>query len=103
VARCVAENSSGDISATLPVSKDGKSLEFDPVDSMFAFPGGANKFTLRYDAKSKRYWAIVNKQKEPFALLNRQVLVSSNNLRDWKINSVLYHHLDYYRYGKHDA
>ena len=103
VASCFTKGTQNGVAAFLPISNNGKSLEFDEVNSLFDFPGGGSKFTVRYDSKSKKYWAIVNKQKDPYADLNYQVLVSSSNLKDWKVNSVLFRHLNYFYFGKHNA
>ena len=102
LAGCYAK-SKVDTAALLPVAADGNSLEFAGVGSLIEFPGGGRKFTARYDEQSKKYWAVVNKQKEPFALCNNQVLVSSSDLKTWTVNSVLFRHLNHYYFGKGQA
>jgi len=37
------------------ISDDGKSASFDPARDHIDFPGGAKKFTIRYDERTKRY------------------------------------------------
>jgi hypothetical protein len=57
-------------------------------------PGGGAKFTIRYDKQTARYWSIVNKQTEPAAYRNHLVLVSSSDLRDWRVEAPLLYHAD---------
>jgi hypothetical protein len=57
-------------------------------------PGGAVKFTIRFDPQTKRYWSIVNPQTNPAAVRNRSALTSSKDLRDWRIERILFEHPD---------
>lgn len=78
----------------LDCSDDGKTLSSRGRDSLIDFPGGADKFTIRFDPKSRRYWAIVTTQQEPYALRNHLVLTSSADLVHWKRHTILIRHRD---------
>ena len=80
--------------AVLPISDDGKTVSFDPEKDIIDFIGGGTKFTIRYDGVSKRYWSLVNKQKDPETFRNILVLSSSQNLRDWRLESIILRHED---------
>ena len=84
----------GDKAAIVRVSDDGKTVSFDPEHDFIDFPGGSNKFTIRYDEKTKRYWALVNKEKNPPAYRNVLTLTSSANLRNWNVESIILRHVD---------
>ena len=43
----------GGKAAIVRVSADGKTVHFDPERDIIDFPGGAKKFTIRYDAQTK--------------------------------------------------
>ena len=60
----------GETAAIVDISSDGTTASFQPKDGFLAFPGGSNKFTIRHDPKSNRYWALVNKEKNPDAYRN---------------------------------
>jgi len=80
--------------AVVQISEDGKSVSFDPEKDFIDFFGGSNKFTIRYDPVTERYWSLVNKQFDPRAYRNNLVLVSSCDLRIWKVESVVLRHHD---------
>ena len=80
--------------AIIHVSQDGESVSFDPEKGFIDFFGGSNKFTIRYDNVTKRYWSLVNKQTNPKAYRNVLTLVSSSDLRHWKVESVILSHPD---------
>ena len=69
---------------------------------MVAFPGGAKKFTIRWDRKSKRYWTLSNpalpeypqSATKPASVRNTLVLMSSPDLRSWKVERRVLHHPD---------
>ncbi|WP_236974273.1 sialidase family protein [Membranihabitans maritimus] len=46
--------------AFVKISSDGRTASFDPGTGFRSFPGGAKKFTVRYDNKSEKYWMIGN-------------------------------------------
>lgn len=85
---------SGDRAAILPLSADRKKLSFDPDKDLIDSPGGASKFTIRFDGKSGLYWTITSPQKDPPAYRNVLVLMSSPDLRKWTIRTTLHRHHD---------
>ena len=88
-------NGQGDDRAAIThVSEDGLSLFHDREHDIIDFPGGGVKFTIRFDAKTSRYWSIVSKQTDPSAHRNNLVLIASENLRNWTVVSPLLYHPD---------
>jgi hypothetical protein len=83
-----------EIAAMVHISQDGRSVSFDPEKDFIDFYGGTNKFTIRYDPVTRRYWSLVNKQMNPTAYRNILTLVSSSDLRTWKVQSVILQHPD---------
>jgi hypothetical protein len=83
-----------DKAALVHVSADGKTLAFDPATGIVEMPGAGAKFTIRFDARTARYWSIVNKQTDPAAYRNNLVLASSSDLRNWQVESTLLYHAD---------
>lgn len=85
-------------SAALVEYHDGK-LQFDEI---VPFPGGAKKFTIRWDAKSKLFWTLSNPVmpqyaeglKKPASIRNTLALMSSSDLRTWTIRSIVLSHPD---------
>ncbi len=66
-------------------------------EGMADFPGGAKKFTIRYDRKSRLYWALSNpapKAKNPASVRNTLALVSSPDLRHWQVRRIVLTHPD---------
>jgi len=84
----------GDRAAIVHVAADGNSLSFDPADDFIDMPGGGVKFTILHDKPTSRYWSIVSKQTNPEAYRNNLVLISSGDLRDWRVESPLLCHAD---------
>jgi hypothetical protein len=80
-----------DKSAIIRVSSNGTTITFDPND-VIDFPGGATKFTIRYDSVSGRYWSLANKQSNPSAYRNRLILTSSSDLKNWVEEAVILEH-----------
>ena len=80
--------------AVVPVSEDGTTLEFDPQRDLIDFPGGANKFTIRHDENTRRYWSLVDKEQNPPAYRNVLTLTSSADLKHWRVESVILRHVD---------
>lgn len=70
-------------------------LEFE---RLIDFPGGAKKFTIRFDGKSKRYWTLSNPAPEgaedPASVRNTLVLMSSADLMAWRIERTILTHPD---------
>jgi hypothetical protein len=94
-----------DLAAIVNISEDGLSATFDPAGGFIDFVGGARKFTIRYDEKSKRYWTISNMITKEFtgmdagSVRNTLVLKSSSDLRNWTVHKVLLHHPDVLKHG----
>ncbi|MCP4642799.1 MAG: exo-alpha-sialidase, partial [bacterium] len=84
----------GDIATILDISDDGKTISIDPETAFIDFPGGRTKFTLRFDPKTKRYWTLANKQRNPKAFRNILVLTSSADLRNWQVEATILKHPD---------
>ena len=83
-----------EIAGITHISEDGKSVSFDPEKDFIDFFGGSNKFTIRYDSVTERYWSLVNKQINPKAYRNILALVSSADLHNWKVESIVLSHPD---------
>ena len=95
----------GGKAAVVEVSRDGGSVSFDPASGWIGFPGGAKKFTIRYDAESKRYWSLTNyvlpehRGHRAAGVRNALALTSSGDLRKWKVNCILLYHPDVSRHA----
>jgi len=95
----------GGKAAMATVSDDGRKIFFNPDSGFINFPGGCKKFTIRYDSESKLYWSLTNfvpdrhRKKIEEQTRNTLVLVSSNNLVNWKINSYLLYHSNVEKVG----
>ena len=87
------------------ISADGKTARFDPARDFVPFPGGAKKFSIRYDTRSKRYWSLSNpalpRHEGIDAARARNVLalVSSPDLRTWTQHKILVEHPDVAMHG----
>ncbi|HEY7153966.1 MAG TPA: sialidase family protein [Gemmataceae bacterium] len=88
--------------AIMRVSADGKSLSFDPARDFVRMPGGAKKFTIRYDEPSKKYWALANYVPKEYRLEGRRpdqtrntlALICSTDLREWQVKRELLKNAD---------
>jgi mannose-6-phosphate isomerase-like protein (cupin superfamily) len=66
------------------------------------FPGGATKFSIRYDPVSKLYWALTNPAlpgetlsvSSPGSVRNTLALMSSPDLMHWTPRVIVFHHPD---------
>jgi hypothetical protein len=92
--------------ALMTVSADGGTLCFDPAAGFLPLPGGAKKFTIRWDAPSRRYWALLNPAPadpipglRPDQVRNQLVLASSPDLLAWHTHRTLLSHPDAARVG----
>ena len=81
--------------AMVHISADGQELSFDPAKDLIAFPGGAKKFTIRYDKVAGKYWSLVNIITDPGPLeeppqdhRNTLALTCSKDLRKWKVRYI---------------
>lgn len=94
-----------EIGAILHVSKDGKTATFDPAKDFVALPGGAKKFAIRWDDRSKRYWALCNPALPRHAGVDnaraRNVLaiMSSPDLHGWTMHKIIVEHPDVKDHG----
>lgn len=94
-----------DLAAIVEVNDQGTKVTFDPSTGFVDFTGGAKKFSVRYDKKSKRYWTLANLVKDEFAHLsassvrNTLVLKSSADLKNWTTHQILLSHPDVARHG----
>ncbi len=91
--------------AIVRISPDGKTASFDPSRDFINMPGGAKKFTVRYDPESKRYWTLATAAakplllKKPASIRNRLILMSSPDLREWTTHSTLIEHPEVIYHG----
>ncbi|MDB4582477.1 glycoside hydrolase [Draconibacterium sp.] len=87
-----------ELAAVVNITEDGEKVSFDPTTGFMDFVGGAVKFSVRYDQKSKLYWTISNMVDDEYAYMdaakvrNKLVLKSSSDLKKWNINQVLLYH-----------
>ena len=86
--------------AIVRISPDGKTASFDPATGFIKFPGGAKKFTIRFDPQTKRYWTLASivldrhRADNPGGIRNTLALTSSSDLLNWKVRCILLHHPD---------
>lgn len=91
--------------AIVRIGPDGKTASFDPEKDFIPFPGGAKKFTVRYDPQTKRYWSVPtivhprHRKPNPGGIRNTLALSSSPNLRDWTVHCILLYHPDVKKHG----
>jgi hypothetical protein len=91
--------------AIVRVSTDGKTASFDPATGFVKFPGGAKKFTIRFDPQTKRYWTLAsvvldrNRADNPGSIRNTLALTSSSDLLNWEVRCILLHHPDVAKHG----
>ncbi|MEF3312641.1 hypothetical protein PV433_27495 [Paenibacillus sp. GYB004] len=80
-----------DKAAVIHLSSDNANISFDPAEGFIDFPGGMHKFTIRYDAESRLYAALVNDNSYPFAVQqrNRLSLYTSSDLLHWNFAKLL--------------
>lgn len=85
----------GEYIAIIDVSDDGKTISFDPNTGFVKMPGGAKKFTIRYDELSGRYWTLSNfvdpaySYMNPGAVRNIVTICSSEDLRNWVAHKIV--------------
>lgn len=105
ILRVEIKTSPDEKAAVVRVSPDGTKMSFDPNTDFVAFPGGAKKFTIRFDATSKLYWSLASIVHErhlsnrPGGVRNTLALTSSPDLTKWTIRSILLYHPDVKRHG----
>jgi hypothetical protein len=81
--------------AMVHISDDGRELSFDPNEDMIDFPGGAKKFTIRFDKVTGKYRSLVNIITDPGPLeelpqdhRNTLALTCSKDLRNWEVRYI---------------
>ncbi len=91
--------------ARVVVSPNGKQISFNIERGFMPFPGGAKKFTIRYDERTQKYWTLVN-DTEPEKLVikndktrNTLSLYSSTDLFEWTKERTIIEHPDIYHHG----
>jgi hypothetical protein len=95
----------GEKAAIIEVSDDGRTATFDLQAGFIDFPGGAKKFTIRYDPASKMYWTLSNpvlpahRDPDPGRVRNAVALMRSPDLRRWEIRCVVLYHPDVDKHG----
>ncbi|MCU0914536.1 MAG: exo-alpha-sialidase [Planctomycetes bacterium] len=95
----------GEKAALIEISDDGKVARFDPANGFVDFPGGAKKFTIRFDPVTKRYWTLSNpvlpkhQDPDPGRVRNAVALMRSADLREWEIRSIVLYHPDISKHG----
>ena len=85
-------------SATIRVLNDER-LQFEGLSN---FPGGAKKFTIRYDPQTKLYWTLSNpaptdnptSATDPASVRNVLALLSSPDLTNWHTEHIVLTHPD---------
>jgi hypothetical protein len=95
--------------AFVKVSDDARLATFDPRRGFVDFPGGAKKFSIHYDSKSKQYWSLASVDRQildskaswrrPTAVRNTLALTCSSNLFEWTVRCTLLHHEDPVAHG----
>ena len=92
--------------AVVRISPSGAEASFDPAREFIDFPGGAKKFTIRFDAESGLYWCVANIVTEPHrakgkpaSIRNTLALTCSSDLQQWTIRRVLLEHADTAKHG----
>ncbi len=82
--------------AYIQVSNDGKSSTFNSTTGFKDMPGGGKKFSIRFDAKSNKYWTLANYVPEVYKgvvpldkIRNTLALCSSSDLVSWHIESIV--------------
>jgi hypothetical protein len=95
------ESKTSEYAAIVDVSADGRTQSFD-TNNLVSFPGGAKKFTIRYDAQSKKYWTISNYVPDEFFNIkelnnvrNTLALCHSNDLKSWTVDSIVLQDVNY--------
>ena len=91
--------------AIVRVSADGKTSSFDPEKDFIDFPGGCKKFTIRYDATTRKYWTLSNfvpvehQTTHVGRTRNTLALCCSSDLKTWEVRKVIVQHPDTTTHG----
>lgn len=101
----VAANAPDAVAAIVQISKDGKTASFDPNNGIVQMPGAGTKFSIRFDPQTKKYWSLSNavpkrhRAKDSGGIRNTLALISSTDLRNWNIDTVLLYNPDISKHG----
>ena len=101
----VQTKSPNEKAAIVRIGADGKTAAFDPATGFVDFPGGAKKFTIRYDSQSKLYWSLAtivperHRAENPGGIRNTLALVSSPDLAHWTTRTILLYHPEVAKHG----
>ncbi len=91
--------------AVIKISNDGKHASFDPESGFIEFPGGAKKFTIRFDPVTKYYWSLANVVPEEFQnslpdkTRNTLALIRSKDCLHWETRQTLIRNKDVKKHG----
>ncbi|MBM3859874.1 MAG: exo-alpha-sialidase [Verrucomicrobia bacterium] len=91
--------------AIVRVSADGKKMSFDPATGFVNFPGGAKKFTIRFDPQGKLYWSLASivherhRADNPGGIRNTLALTCSPDLTNWTVRCILLYHPEVKKHG----
>jgi hypothetical protein len=105
ILRVATSEKGRDMAAIVNISEDGSGASFDPSTGFIDFAGGARKFSIRYDKKTRRYWTISNMITDEFSDLpagsvrNTLVIKSSADLINWSIHKILLQYPDVKKHG----
>ena len=94
----------GGKAAMVHIGPDGTTASFDPETGFIDLPGGAKKFTIRYDPQSRAYWSLTNPvmqhtDRNAGGVRNTLALLRSEDLRNWQVRCILLHHPDVVRHA----
>jgi hypothetical protein len=101
----VQTKSPNEKAAYVRVLDGGKKMAFDPAADFYPFPGGAKKFTIRYDAQTHKYWALASivherhRANNPGGIRNTLALTCSRDLKSWEVQCILLYHPDTVKHG----
>lgn len=89
--------------AVLSYDDKANRLSFDSQNGFIKFPGGAKKFTIRYDEESKLYWTLSNNVRDfgynAGSTRNSLTLSSSSDLYKWTVHEEILYHPDVLKHG----
>jgi len=95
--------------ALVAISHEGRTASFAPNEGFIDFPGGAKKFSIRFDAQSDLYWSLATvvpdqiqtrtAGQKPASIRNTLALTCSPDLTNWTLRCLLLHHPDTAAHG----
>lgn len=91
--------------AIVRIAPDGKTASFDPATGFIKFPGGAKKFTVRFDPRTGRYWSLASivldrhRDDNPGGIRNTLALTTSSDLLTWEVRCRLLYHPEVKKHG----